>query len=137
MTTPAAPAKPAAPTPAVPVDKAPTPQVKGTENPLPFAGDHDRVQMLSLHADGSAAQHNPELIGDKDVALAQTREQFRQQAVSALDTIKRPELFGDGEGLAGSGEPSGAAKELRKLQDEVSAAATARADEVVNKLHQG
>jgi hypothetical protein len=122
--------------PAVPTDKAPTPQVKGTENPLPYQGDHDRVQMLSLHADGSAAQHNPELIGDKDAALALTREQFRQQAVSAVDTIKRPELLGD-EVLAGSGEPTGAVKELRKLHDEAAAAATARADEVVNKLHQG
>jgi hypothetical protein len=136
MTTPAVPAKPAAPTSTVPVDKAPTPQVKGTENPLPYQGDHDRVQMLSLHADGSAAQHNPELIGDKDVCRAQARVQFAQQAVSALDIIKRPELLGD-EVLAGSGEPSGALKELKKLQDEAAAAAVARADEVVNKLHQG
>jgi hypothetical protein len=48
-------------------------------------GDHDRVQMLSLRADGTPDQHSPEIIGDKDAALAATKEQFRQQAVSAAD----------------------------------------------------
>ena len=49
------------------------------------SGDHDRVQMLSLRADGTPDQNNPEIIGDKDVALEATKEQFRQQAVSAAD----------------------------------------------------
>ncbi len=48
-------------------------------------GDHDRVQMLSLKADGTPDQHNPEIIGDPEVAKAAAREQFTQQAVSAID----------------------------------------------------
>lgn len=52
---------------------------------VPHQGDHDRVQMLSLYADGTPAQHNPEIIGDPEVAKALAREQFAQQAVSAAD----------------------------------------------------
>lgn len=55
---------------------------------VPHQGDHDRVQMLSLRADGTPDQHNPEIIGDKDVAKAAAREQFAQQAVSAADRIR-------------------------------------------------
>lgn len=52
---------------------------------VPHQGDHDRVQMLSLRADGTPDQHNPEMIGDRDTTLAATKEQFVQQAVSAAD----------------------------------------------------
>ena len=52
-------------------------------------GDHDRVQLLSLNADGTPRQLNPELIGDKDATLAATKEQFKQQAVSAVDVAER------------------------------------------------
>lgn len=58
-------------------------------NKVPHGGDHDRVQMLSLRADGTPDQHNPEFIGDKDATLAATTEQFRQQAVSAADVELR------------------------------------------------
>ena len=51
-------------------------------------GDHDRVQMLSLKADGTPDQNAPEIIGDPDVALAATKEQFTQQAVSAVDVAQ-------------------------------------------------
>lgn len=57
---------------------------------VPHEGDHDRVQMLSLRADGTPDQHNPELIGDKDTSLAATKEQFKQQAVSAADVANAP-----------------------------------------------
>jgi hypothetical protein len=56
---------------------------------VPQHGDRDRVAMLSLRADGTPDQHNPEIIGDKDFALEATREQFRQQAVSAVDQAER------------------------------------------------
>lgn len=52
---------------------------------VPHQGDHDRVQMLSLKADGTPDQHNPEIIGDPEFAKAAAREQFAQQAVSAAD----------------------------------------------------
>lgn len=54
-------------------------------NPVPNEGDHDRVQMLSLKADGTPDQHNPEIIGDKEAAVAAAKVQFAQQAVSAVD----------------------------------------------------
>jgi hypothetical protein len=63
-----------------------SPKTKPTEgNDLPHQGDHDRVQMLSLRADGTPDQVNPEIIGDPDTAEAAAKEQFAQQAVSALD----------------------------------------------------
>jgi hypothetical protein len=52
-------------------------------------GDHDRVAMLSLHADGKPAQYNPEIIGDPEFALEATKRQFREQAVSAVDFAER------------------------------------------------
>lgn len=63
---------------------------------VPKHGDRDRVAMLSLKADGTPDQHNPEIIGEKEFALAATKEQFKQQAVSAVDQEKRAELFGTG-----------------------------------------
>lgn len=58
-------------------------------NKLEHQGDHDRVQMLSLKADGTPDQHNPEFISDKESSLEATAEQFRQQAVSAVDVAER------------------------------------------------
>ncbi len=52
-------------------------------------GAHDRVQMLSLKADGTPDQLNPEIIGDKEFALAATKRQFAEQAVSAVDVERR------------------------------------------------
>lgn len=60
-----------------------------TVNTAVKGGDHDRVAMLSLRADGTPDQIAPEFIGDQDVALAATAEQFRQQAVSAADVRER------------------------------------------------
>lgn len=59
-----------------------------TAVPDPAHGDHDRVAMLSLKADGTPDQNAPEIIGDKEFAQAATREQFKQQAVSATDSAK-------------------------------------------------
>lgn len=71
------------------------PEDKGN-TAVPKHGDRDRVAMLSLQADGTPDQHNPEIIGEKEFARDATREQFRQQAVSAVDQAKRAELFGTG-----------------------------------------
>lgn len=56
---------------------------------VPDHGEHDRVAMLSLHPDGSPAQHNPEIIGNKEFALAAAKRQFAEQAVSAADSRER------------------------------------------------
>src|SRR5450759_3698720 len=80
---PAAPTK--APAPAAPVEKpaAPpakevTPPAKEVKPTTPHSG-HDRVQMISLNADGTAAQYHPELLGDYDAAVAELQVRFAQQ----------------------------------------------------------
>jgi hypothetical protein len=54
-------------------------------NPLPEGGDHDRVAMLSLRADGVPDQYAPEVIIDEDAAVRAAKVQFAEQAVSAAD----------------------------------------------------
>lgn len=80
-------------------------------------GDHDRVVMLSLRADGTPDQHNPEIIGDKEFALEATREQFKQQAVSAVDQAERGVSSG-----AGGAEPVAQDPAIAALQDKHEAA---------------
>lgn len=105
-------------------------------NKLADGGDHDRVVMLSLKADGTPDQTNPEIIGDKDVAVEAAKEQFRQQAVAAVDAVRRPELNLGGE-EPGSAEPTGDIKTLKDEHEKAEAAAEKRAEAVVNSLHQG
>ena len=50
---------------------------------------HDRVAMLSLKADGTPDQTNPEMIGDKEFSIEATKRQFAEHAVSAADDAKR------------------------------------------------
>jgi hypothetical protein len=98
-------------------------------------GDHDRVVMLSLKADGSPDQHNPEIIGDKEAATEAAKTQFAQQAVAAVDAEKRAEL-----GLAATdeGDTSDAViDKLKKEHDSVAASAEKRAESVVSSLHKG
>ena len=98
-------------------------------------GDHDRVAMLSLRADGTPDQHNPEIIGDKDAAVEATKVQFAQQAVSAVDAEKRAEL---GLTAADETDTSDAAIDALKAEhDKVAAAAEKAAEKAVNSLHQG
>lgn len=107
----------------------------GTGNTaVPQQGDHDRVAMLSLRADGVPDQHNPELIGDKDFALEATRRQFREQAVSAADVAERGVTADTG------GEQLDQDPEIAKLQqvhDQAASAAEAAADKAVEALHTG
>ena len=58
-------------------------------NTVPYQGDHDRVAMLSLNADGTADQHNPEVIISEAAATEASTTQFSQQAISAVDVEKR------------------------------------------------
>jgi hypothetical protein len=109
---------------------------KAANTAVPNEGDHDRVAMLSLHPDGTPDQHNPEVIGDKEFAVKAAQEQFKQQAVSAVDAEKRPELL-----------PSGTAEDLKrqdpaiekltKAHDAAASSAEKAAEKVVNDLHQG
>lgn len=103
------------------------------ENKVPASGDHDRVQMLSLRADGTPDQHNPEFIGDKDATLAATTEQFRQQAVSAADVQAR--------GASAAGSDSGvqdpSVEELKKAHGSAAKSAESAAKKAVDSLHQG
>lgn len=98
--------------------------------------DHDRVVALSVRADGTLDQNNPEIIGDKDAALDATKRQFAEIAVSAVDVTKRAEL-----GLAGAAEtgpsPDAAIDALKAEHDKAAAAAEKKAEQVVNSLHRG
>jgi hypothetical protein len=100
-------------------------------NKVDASGAHDRVAMLSLRADGTPDQVAPEIIGDKNAAVAAAKEQFAQQAVSAVDEAQRLEA------RAGSGEvaedPSIA--EAKKVHDAAAKAAESKAESVVNGLY--
>jgi hypothetical protein len=100
---------------------------------VPAHGDKDRVAMLSLRADGIPDQHNPEIVGDKEFALEATREQFRQQAVSAVDQEKRAELFGTGNS-AEQLEQDPKIVELKSAHDAAAKAAESAADSTVGAL---
>lgn len=101
---------------------------------VPNQGDHDRVQMLSLRADGTPDQHNPELIGDKEVAVAAAQEQFKQQAVSAADVASAP----TGGGTTVTDAPQDPTIEAAvKEHEKVAGAAEKAAKSVVDSLHQG
>lgn len=93
-------------------------------------GDHDRVVMLSLNADGSADQHNPEIIGDKDAAKKAAREQFAQQAVSASESERIFE-----ESKADEAGPDKVIDARKKEHDKLAGAAEKQADAVVESLH--
>lgn len=107
-------------------------------SPVSPAVDHDRVAMLSVGKDGTPDQHDPELIGDKDAALAATREQLQQQAVSAVDSAKRAEILDPtGTGSAETLKQDPAIAALGKAQGEAAEAAEKSAEKVVGDLHQG
>ncbi|NUR28501.1 MAG: hypothetical protein HOV83_22125 [Catenulispora sp.] len=112
---------------------------------VPHEGDHDRVVMLSLNADGSPAQHNPEIIGDKAFAEAAAKRQFAEQAVSARDVQLRgvsagavtivgtPEGQADKEVPATVGEDPTVAK-LAEAHESAQKAGEASAEKAVGAL---
>lgn len=96
---------------------------------VPHQGDHDRVQMLSLRADGTPDQHNPEIIGDKETALAAAKEQFKQQAVSAADAANA------GGGTTVEDAPQDPSIDAAaKEHEQVAAAAEKAAEAVIDAL---
>lgn len=103
---------------------------------VPNQGDHDRVAMLSLRADGSHDQHNPEIIGDKEYATAAARRQFAEQAVSAQD-FERNAAKVAAEGAAGTVKQDPSIAKAIKDDEKTAAAAVKAADDVVGSLHQG
>ncbi|MEI4273921.1 hypothetical protein TEK04_19545 [Klenkia sp. LSe6-5] len=121
-------------------------------NPLPEGGDHDRVAMLSVRADGTADQYDPEIVVDVAVARAATREQFTQQAVSAADVrLAEQAAVTAGPQVTIIGSPEGepdrvvplttdatsAGTELDELRAEVVDTAVAAADAAVDRLTSG
>lgn len=121
-----------------------TTKTEGANTAVTAHGDHDRVQMLSLKADGTPDQLNPEMIGDKDVALKATTEQFVQQAVSAADSAANAAgpvmLVGQKDGSTKEAPASEAPQDpsVAAAQDEhakVAKAAESAAEAAVNALH--
>lgn len=100
-------------------------------NEVPNQGDHDRVQMLSLKADGTPDQHNPEIIGDEETAVAAAQEQFKQQAVSAADVANA----GGGGTTVEDAPQDPSIQKVQKEHDRVAAAAEKAAEKVVTSLH--
>ena len=107
-----------------------------TEKPVVSTGDHDRVVGLSIDKTGAPDQTPGfEVIGDKEAAVAATKEQFAQIAVAAVDAEKRTAL-----GLAGTedGDTSDAKIDaLRAEHEKAAKAAEAKAASVVNAAHRG
>lgn len=106
-------------------------QASGT--PADTAGtDHDRVVALSIRNDGSVDQTNPEIIGSTDAALAATKAQFAQMAVSAKDGYeRRAELDAEAEARAAQ-DPVIAARV--KEHEAAVKAAEAKAEQVIKSL---
>jgi hypothetical protein len=110
-------------------------QTPSKANEVPNHGDHDRVQMLSLKADGTPDQHNPEIIGDKDVAVTAAKEQFAQQAVSAADVANAP--AGGGGTTVEDAPQDPSIEKVQKEHDKVATAAEKAAEKTVNALFDG
>lgn len=100
---------------------------------------HDRVVGLSLRKDGTPDQNNPELIGDKDAAMAATKKQFAEFAVSAADAEARRAA---GIGTEAAPPPEGstgdaAIDKVKAEHEKVAAAAESAAEALVESLHKG
>lgn len=91
---------------------------------------HDRVAMLSLHADGSAAQLNPEIIIDPDDAKVGLTEQLTEQAVSASDGANEALTPAAAQGLADSAKSTadGVVESLKKKDPAKDVGVAAAAD---------
>jgi len=92
----------------------------------------DRVAMLSLRSDGTPDQTKPEIIGDKDAALANAKAQFVTQAVSAVDQAERGVSATDGVDQSVQ-DPFIA--DLKDKHEAAAKAAEAAAEKAVGSLH--
>ena len=93
---------------------------------------HDRVVMLSLRADGTPDQINPEIIGDKEVAKEAAKRQFAEQAVSSADDAKRKADAASGVEHVEQ-DPTIAAAQAE--HEKIAAAAEKAATATIDKLH--
>jgi len=131
-------------------EDAKTSSTKATGNtavPTAEHGDHDRVAMLSLRPDGTPDQTpGVEIIGDKDFAQSATREQFKQQAVSAADQIRAQSVpmmtVDDGKGgtkqvPASEAPQDPTIKDRQEEHDKIADAAVKAADSTVGDLFTG
>lgn len=91
---------------------------------------HDRVVMLSLRADGTPDQLNPEIIGDKEFAEEAAKRQFAEQAVSAADEVRVAAAV-----AAETVEQDPTIKAAKAENEKVAQAAERKAAAVVTKLH--
>lgn len=99
---------------------------------VPAHGDVDRVQMMSLRADGTPDQTPGfEIIGDRETALTQSREQFAQQAVSAVDQRERG-VSGDGGAVVEDAPQDPTIEALKDQHDAAQDAAVKAADAAVD-----
>lgn len=115
----------------------PAPGTSEGNTAVPHQGDHDRVVMLSLRADGTPDQHNPEIIGDPEVAKQLAREQFAQQAVSAADvraTSVPMMVVGDELRPASEAPQDPSIEAAQKEHEKVAEAARKAADAMVDEL---
>lgn len=118
-------------------DANPAPGTSEGNTAVPHQGDHDRVQMLTLNADGTPRDHNPEIIGDPELAKAMAREQFAQQAVSAADvraTSVPMMVVGDELRPASEAPQDPAIKAAQDEHEKVAEAARKAADAMVDEL---
>lgn len=93
---------------------------------------HDRVAMLSLGKDGTPDQVNPQIVGDKGFATDAAKRQFREQAVSAVDSAERSTASVTGEKV----EQDPSIKALTDKHDKAASSAEKRAESVVGSLHE-
>lgn len=108
--------------------------VKANE-PAVKVSDYDRVQMLSLHADGTPAQTpRVEMIGDPDASLEATKEQFKQQAVSAADDLERRKQVEEASQVSDTEDPQ--VEALQKSHDKAAKAAESAAEKTVKALNE-
>lgn len=108
-------------------------ETEATTGESGLAVDHDRVTMLSRKLDGTPDQTNPEIIGDKDTAIAANKEQLRQMSVSAVDAAKRAELAKAGKDDDQAQDAT--VDELKKAHEAAAADAESKAEAEVNSLH--
>jgi len=106
-------------------------KANATENKTNTGGDHDRVVMASRLPDGTPHQTPDfEFIGDKDFAIEATKQQLREQAVSAKDV----ELRGAGSNASADGDskPDAEVQKLIDVHEKAAKSAEGKAEAEVN-----
>lgn len=104
-------------------------KANATENKTNTGGDHDRVAMASRLPDGTPHQTPDfEFIGDKDFAIEASKQQLREQAVSAKDV----ELRGAGTADEGDSSPDAEVQKLIDAHEAAAKSAEAKAEAEVN-----